>query len=1075
MDKETLNTQLLLELAINQNYEGSATEILSEALPLYLKKLSCIAVAVRKNGSIMMLSPQAFKNNQAWIGFTESLTKQPLKRNGELNELTIDDNHYYVYPLATFGELILVKKQPFNKQFKFELKKIIHQLGKHLEQATQELEVRETRQKLESILNEMSDVIWSVSLPDYKVIFVTPSVEQLYEISLDEWKQDSSWWEKSIYQKDRDIIPTIYKKLEEKGKFNEKYRILTPSGKIKWVRNKAKIIYDEQNIPVRIDGIIMDRTTQYEAQDNLDQELKLQEVLIDIASTYINLDLKDVENTINQSLEKMGRFVQADRSYIFDYDNEQKTTSNTYEWCNEGIEPEIDNLQDMPMELFPQWVQAHQKGEAFYVPDVLALEDDGDEGLRSILEPQGIKSLIAIPMKDRNELVGFVGFDSVQMHHNYSEKEQKLLHLFGQMLINIRNRQKWEKQLRVQEEKYRNIIANMNLGLLEVNNEDTILFANQTFCEMSGLSLIELKGQKASSLFEPLEKKELIKEKPVFGEFNITDSYELRIKNKKGSERWWYSSGAPNFNDRGQQIGRIGIYLDITEQKNLEIELAKAKSVAEDAAKSKELFLANMSHEIRTPLNVIIGMIRELGKQNLGADQRFYVAQSDSAAKHLLTILNHILDMAKIDSGELMLEKHDFSLSAVATNAYSILYSQAKEKNLAISIHIDKSIHAAHVGDEGRLRQVLINILGNAIKFTESGFVDFRVELVSEFDAEQKIRFKVRDTGIGMSEEFLRKIFNKFFQEQSDSNRKYEGTGLGMTIAREMVLLMGSDIIIDSKKGEGTTVSFELILPKGNPANLRFAGAKIEQNAFSGKNILIVEDNDMNRFIAIQSLHYFGCNVDEATNGFEAIKKVTQNRYDLILMDIQMPEMDGLEATLHIRNQLKLVTPIMALTANAFRHDIDKYLRAGMDNFVTKPFSEEELYAKMFPFLKENETLDSVTNTPLYDLTGLEELSHGDEKFVKHMLQFFVKVSNEAITELEDALENSDYQQISKTAHRIKPSIDNMGIVTLKDKIRALEKFPADGDSEARKKLIMLVKDTLKKVSEQLISDLKLH
>jgi len=1070
MDKETLNTQLLLELAINQNYEGSATEILSGALPLYLKKLSCIAVAVRKGGAIMMMSPQAFKNNQAWIGFTESLTKQPLKRNGELNELTIDDNHYYVYPLATFGELILVKKQPLNKQFKFELKKIIHQLGKHLEQATQELEVRQTRQKLESILNEMSDVIWSVSLPDYKIIFVTPSVEQLYEISIDSWKQDSSWWEKAIYHKDRDIIPTIYKKLKETGKFNEKYRILTPSGKIKWVRNKAKIIYDEQNIPIRMDGIITDRTTQYEAQDNLDQELKLQEVLIDIASTYINLDLKDVENTINQSLEKMGRFVQADRSYIFDYDNEQKTTSNTYEWCNEGIEPEIDNLQDMPMELFPQWVQAHQKGEAFYVPDVFALEDDGDEGLRSILEPQGIKSLIAIPMKDRNELVGFVGFDSVQMHHNYSEKEQKLLHLFGQMLINIRNRQKWEKQLRVQEEKYRNIIANMNLGLLEVNNEDTILFANQTFCEMSGLSLKELKGQKASSLFEPLEKKELIKEKPVFGEFNITDSYELRIKNKKGSERWWYSSGAPNFNDKGQHIGRIGIYLDISEQKNLEIELAKAKSVAEDAAKSKELFLANMSHEIRTPLNVIIGMIRELGKQNLGADQRFYVAQSDSAAKHLLTILNHILDMAKIDSGELMLEKHDFSISAVATNAYSILHSQAKEKNLAISIHIDKSIHAAHIGDEGRLRQILINILGNAIKFTESGFVDFRVELVQEFDTEQKIRFKVRDTGIGMSEEFLKKIFNKFSQEQSDSNRKYEGTGLGMTIAREMVLLMGSDIIIDSKKGDGTTVSFELTLPKGNPTNLRFAGAKIEQNAFSGKKILIVEDNDMNRFIAIQSLHYFGCNVDEATNGFEAIKKVKQNRYDLILMDIQMPEMDGLEATLHIRNQLKLETPIIALTANAFRHDIDKYLRAGMDNFVTKPFSEEELFSKMASLIMygEIEQSDMDKEQPLFDLTSLREISRGDNDFVQKMIEMFHQVVEKANEEFDEALIAKNFSQINKTAHRIKPTIDNMGIVTLKEDIRELEKFPLDGDEEKRKALIEKVKNILKKVSQAL-------
>jgi CheY-like chemotaxis protein len=428
--------------------------------------------------------------------------------------------------------------------------------------------------------------------------------------------------------------------------------------------------------------------------------------------------------------------------------------------------------------------------------------------------------------------------------------------------------------------------------------------------------------------------------------------------------------------------------------------------------------------------------------------------------------------MAKIDSGELTLEKHDFSVSAVATNAYSILHSQAKEKNLAFNLQIDKSIYTAHVGDEGRLRQVLINILGNAIKFTEVGYVDFRVELIREFPQDQRIRFTVRDTGIGMSEEFRRKIFNKFSQEESASNRKYEGTGLGMTIAREMVLLMGSDITIESKKGEGTTISFEITLPKGDISKLRFAGGKIEQNAYSGKKILIVEDNDMNRFIAIQSLHFFGCDVDEALNGLEAIKKVKQNAYDLILMDIQMPEMDGLEATLHIRNQLKLATPIIALTANAFRHDIDRYLRAGMDNFVTKPFSEEELFAKIGPFLLnkvESESNES-EQEPLYNLASLEEISRGDKDFIDKMLSMFIDVSLKAIDEFDEALRVKNYQQISKTAHRIKPSIDNMGIVSLKDKIRALEKYPIDGDEKERIKLIEEVQFTLKRVCKELNS-----
>ncbi|TVQ67549.1 MAG: response regulator [Balneolaceae bacterium] len=640
------------------------------------------------------------------------------------------------------------------------------------------------------------------------------------------------------------------------------------------------------------------------------------------------------------------------------------------------------------------------------------------------------------------------------------------------MLINIRNRQKWEKQLRLQEEKYRNIIANMNLGLVEVDIDQNILFANQTFSEMSGYSLEQLKGQTIEKLIIPENVRVLPEGADESEQDGIVVSYEISVRDRNNNPHWWFVSEAPNYNDRGQQTGSVFIHLDITGQKNLELELARAKSTAEDAAKSKEIFLANMSHEIRTPLNVIIGMIRELSKQNLGADQRFYVAQSDSAAKHLLTILNHILDMAKIESGELTLEEKDFSVSAVASNAYSILHTQASEKNLDFRIRVDRNLHEAQIGDEGRIRQVLINILGNAIKFTEKGSVEFSVDLVEDSIDEQCIRFSVADTGIGMSEAFLEKLFNKFAQEQSDANRKYEGTGLGMTIAREMVLLMGSEIHIESKKGEGTTITFELRLPKGNASKLRYAAGKIEKDAYSGKHILIVEDNDMNRFIAIQSLHYFGCLVDEATNGREAAEKVKKNNYDLILMDIQMPVMDGLEATLFIRNELKLTTPIVALTANAFRHDIDRYLKAGMDNFVTKPFSEEELFYKIEPFLVQRPVNKSKpeAETMLYDLTTLQELSRGDTNFVNKMVEVFAEQAEKAILELDDALHRKEFQQINKTAHRIKPGIDNMGIKSLTGKIRELELFPIEGDEHERALLLEDVKKTLLAVCDQIRS-----
>ncbi|MCP9762991.1 PAS domain S-box protein [Lacihabitans soyangensis] len=977
------------------------------------------------------------ENENAW-----ALHIEQLRTNGQiiLEGININQKTKELIPVEVTVNLITIK----NSNFVIAISRDI------TERRCQETKIKDYNQKLESILNEMTDVVWSIKIPEKEVIFVTPSIESVFEIKADKFLNDFDVWQELIVDEDKYIIEEIYLSLSKIGSFNVKYRIKTENGHIKWIRNKGKYVYNNLNEPIRLDGVAIDRTKEYIAQNTLDQELRLQEALIDIASTYINLDPKDVENTINRSLEMMGLFVSSDRAYIFEYNFEKGTTSNIYEWCNEGIAPEIDNLQDVPNDFFPQWITKHQNGEVFYISDVAALNEKEEGGLKSILEPQGIKSLIALPMLDGQELVGFVGFDSVKKHYNYTEKEKRLLLLFGQMLINIRNRQKWENQLRLQEEKYRNILANMNLGLLEIDLNNAVIFANQSFCDMSGHKLEELKGKSILDLSFSDEYKIAINNHAQKQSERHSEGYEIEFIDKQGESHWWFISNAPNFNDKGHLIGYIIIHLDISVKKRLEQELAKAKTFAESAAKAKELFLANMSHEIRTPLNVIIGMIRQLNKENLTTDQHFYVKQSESSAKHLLTILNNILDIAKIESGDMELIEESFSPSALAYNVHSIMYSQAKDKNIDFKLNVNSDIKPALKGDETRLRQVLINLLGNAIKFTDKGSINLSVELLENYKDSQKLRFEVKDSGIGMSEEFVLRIFDKFSQEQNTSNRKYEGTGLGMAISNDLIKLMGGTLKVTSQKNIGTTCSFDIEFKIADPQSFASIKKQIKAGVFSGKRVLLVEDNEMNRFIAIQSLKFLGFDTTEAENGLVATELIQKQNFDLILMDIQMPVMDGVEATEFIREKLLNNTPIIALTANAFKHDIDLYLRKGMNDFVTKPFDEQDFFRKIEHVLslsydilplELNSKVEIKKEIPLYDLTSLENLLNGDKDYINQMIVIFIDLVKNSSTEMSKAYSEGNFEQVRKIAHKIKPSVEQMGVNSIMDTIKTLEKF----------------------------------
>jgi PAS domain S-box-containing protein len=1163
MEKEIVNIQILLEIALNQRISSDVETSLPTILNLYLRKLNCFAVAIFKNDEWNVIVPKAITSNTFWMQKMKTFGSQLILSNQESVFKSIEHSNFYGFPLHDYGWLVLIRKNVLSDTMFFELNRVTDQLGRDINHALeeqrlkllqqifdkasdgiqiaeesgslyyvneiasrrlsiapsqvasyhvcdlentflndknawqnhvnllkkekkivfegehinqdsgklipveltinmiavrdknfiiasarditqrriQENKIKETNQKLESVFNEMSDVVWSLKLPKLEVLFVTPSVVSIFEISAGTFVKDISWWKKVIFYEDRSEIYKIKRSIVKNGEFTAKYRIKTPSGQIKWIKNKGKYIFDQSGNPIRIDGVITDRTREYLAQETLDQEVKLQEVLIDIASTYINLDPKDVENTINQSLEKMGLFVSADRAYIFDYDFEKGVTSNTYEWCNVGIDSEIHNLQNVPNESFPQWIEQHQIGNAFYIKDVDALNEEHEAYLKSILSSQGIKSLIAIPMLDGNELIGFVGFDSVKRYHHYSEKEKRLLFLFGQMLINIRNRQKWDNQLRLQEEKYRNIIANMYLGLLEVDRHDYIVYANQTFCDMSGYELIELRGKQASDVFVVEHQKSIIFDKIIQRNENKSDSYEVEIINKKGEKRWWFISGAPNYNDKGQLIGSIGIHLDITEQKRLEIELAMAKTFAESAAKAKELFLANMSHEIRTPLNVIIGMIRQLTKENLSKDQHFYVKQSESSAKHLLTILNNVLDIAKIESGDMEIESVSFSPSALVYNVHSIMYSQATEKNISFLLSVDSEINPVLLGDEKRLRQVLINLVGNAIKFTNKGIIKLSVTLVKSNQNSQLLKFSVEDTGIGMSEAFISKIFDKFSQEQNASNRNYEGTGLGLAISKDLIQLMGGDLHVISEKNKGTNFTFELDFKIGEEYNLLPVGQKVKEGIFKEKTVLLVEDNEINRFIAIQSLNYLGFDVTEAENGLVAINIIQNNDFDLILMDIQMPVMDGLQATTFIRENLYNSTPIIALTANAFKHDIELYLEKGMNEYITKPYDENDFFSKIEFVMQNFNISQSAIEIPLFKLDIVMKMSRGNYDFVLKLLKLFIQAVNTNVDDIIICIKNNDWNRMKSIAHKIKPSIDQFEIISLKETIRWLENY----------------------------------
>jgi PAS domain S-box-containing protein len=507
--------------------------------------------------------------------------------------------------------------------------------------------------------------------------------------------------------------------------------------------------------------------------------------------------------------------------------------------------------------------------------------------------------------------------------------------------------------------------------------------------------------------------------------------------------------------DAGKVMGAVVVARDITGLKRIEKEMMEAKvfaelatgvaevakikaesatRIAEDAVKSKQQFLSNMSHEIRTPMNAIIGFTKVMLKTDLSEKQKEYLTAIKLSGDALIVLINDILDLAKVDAGKMSFEEIPFKLGLSISAMLHLFEPKIREKNLELVKEYDNKIPGVLVGDPVRLHQIILNLVSNAVKFTTSGKITVSVRLLNEADDKATVEFAVTDTGIGIAENKIEKIFENFQQASSGTSRIYGGTGLGLAIVKQLVEAQGGSIQVESKINKGSVFSFTLTFKKTNAeAALETEMLELDPDIKNIK-VLVVEDIALNQLLMKTLLDEFGFERDIVGNGKIAIEKMQTNSYDIILMDLQMPEMNGFEATEYIRNKLNSKIPIIALTADVTTVDLAKCKAVGMNDYIAKPIDERLLYSKIVGLVKKtmiHEVRKETSVTKKLKCIDLEYLIHrtkSDPKLMTEMISLYLEQTPPLIKAMKQGLQDKDWNSLYSAVHKIIPSFAIMGI-----------------------------------------------
>jgi PAS domain S-box-containing protein len=601
---------------------------------------------------------------------------------------------------------------------------------------------------------------------------------------------------------------------------------------------------------------------------------------------------------------------------------------------------------------------------------------------------------------------------------------------------------------RKNEEKYRGILNNMDLGLIELNRDRTIQRAYDRFCTMVGYSEAELIGRPISELIVSTTNDESVLPSSVL------HSGEQQMIRRDNNRIWVIVSEVPQLNENSEIIGTIAVHYDITQRKLLEQELGQAQEIAEEAREAEKQFLANMSHEIRTPLNAIIGMAHLLFDTRPSRQQLEYLEILKTSADFLYSLISDLLDMAKIEAGRIDVHKQPFDLVGLLRTIQRVFQIKLEQRPIELDMMIDAQIGGNYVGDELLLNQILLNLIGNAEKFTEEGHIDVRVRLRKEEEDVSWIEFSVQDTGIGIPDEKIDLIFQKFRQVNANGH-KQKGTGLGLAITHQLVDLQGGTITVDSIEGQGTTFTVTLPFERSDVA-LIVHPRQIQPvpTNLTECRLLVAEDNIMNQKYISSLLDKWAISFVMASDGKRAVEMAQQQHFDLILMDIQMPVMDGYEATITIRNtqNVNQQTPIVALTASAMTDQKAKASRAGMNDFVTKPFSPNNLLEAIQRHTHTKAKAASADVLPPVatelDQQRLDEIYGSDRSYAADMFDVFLSEVLPEFTHIQDLILEQDWPALGKLAHKLKPTLGMVGLTTLEKKLHSIEKQANDSPDQ---------------------------
>lgn len=956
-----------------------------ELMKQHLNKL--VVIDAKTDPSIQLRGQLIFTENNHEIIFMGSPSFTSLKE--------IEDRNLSVHDFAIQNPLIdlllvLEKQEIETNKAKAELEN--------------SLKINEYNNRLRFALEKIGDNVWTHDFTKDITEFSHEKSEFL-EYCLPNKSIAESWW-LSIHPNDKWML-IRNDELYKKGKLTHhsvEYRMINTKGNIRWILDRGVVTAAHANgLPISIIGTHTDITNLKEADAAFEaQRIFYESILNNIPSDIAVFDPQHHYLFINPIAIKDAEL----RKWMIGKKDEDYFTLKN--------KPQI--IADERRSLFNKVLQTKQLTSW---EELLVLPDGKKEYHLRHMYPV---------MNEKNEVRLVIGYG-----------------------LNITRRKEIEEQLQINEKRYRDIFNYSQALICTHDITGSIMTVNPAICDALGYSKHELIGKNIAA-FVPDENQERFNSTYLSAVINEGKAEGVFIVINKNNEKLYLLYQNYKVEEPGLTPYIIGFSQDITKRVQAEQELIHAKELTEKASKVKEIFMANISHEIRTPMNGILGIGGLLYKTKLNPKQTEYTKLILESANNLLHIVNDVLDFTKIESGKIELEHIAFDLQEKINSTLKTFIFKIEEKGLKIRFNNQLKPNTIIIGDPFRLGQVLNNLISNAIKFTEKGSIIISAEQITEDDLKPVFQFKVIDSGIGITNDQLPLIFQEFVQASSDTSRKFGGTGLGLSISKNLIEMQGGTIHVESIPGGGTTFIVTLAYEKGNASLLENTNCENEPiRQTEQKKILVAEDVVINQIIVKQTLEEWGHEVVIVPNGLEAVDQLKLQDFDLILMDIHMPEMDGYEATQMIRkltNTGKAAIPIVALTANAFKNETDRFAEAGFNDYITKPFTEQKLFDciqkllnlhKPLPIIHPKKEPNKSFSAKSYDLTALESMDIVDEGFIAEIAVLFIKNTRLDLVALQKAVIELNLNEIYQYSHRMKSSIYSLGIKAAYEPIESME------------------------------------